>query len=143
MLFLRYVLRLLGNGMCTFTSAPTFSSSFYLLLTLSHLTCFVCSIQKGEAIKRMGIVLRVDSDKLKVAYLATFAHARSLRSTGLDPNGIQNWYPITPAPKEGSLDPLNPLVPAKQAIAQWVSLRKSFDVSDKKVSCSHEKLAMH
>jgi hypothetical protein len=87
MLFLRYVvLRLLGYGMCTFTSAPTFSSSFYLLLTPSHLTCVVCSIRKGQATKRMGIVPRVDSDKLKVAYLATFARARSLRSTGLDPN---------------------------------------------------------
>jgi hypothetical protein len=91
----------------------------------------------------MGIVLRVDSDKLKVAYLATFAHARSLRSTGLDTNGIQNWYPVKPAPKEGSLDPLNPLVPTEQAVAQWVSLRRSFDVSDKKVSYSHESLAIH
>jgi len=50
---------------------------------LTHLICSVCSIQKGEAIKCMGMFLCVNSNKLKVAYLAAFVHAQSLHSTGL------------------------------------------------------------
>lgn len=73
------------------------------------------------------MVLAVSATSVTVTYLATFSKATTLPTT-LDKN---YWYPVDPATKEGTLDPL----PALNTRAQWASLRKKQEITEATVSC--------
>ena len=76
--------------------------------------------------ERFCVVLAVTDMSVTVTYFTTFAKATTLPTT-LDKN---YWYPVDPATKEGTLDPL----PALNTRAQWASLRKKQHVTEATVS---------
>ncbi|KAI0299209.1 hypothetical protein BC826DRAFT_63381 [Russula brevipes] len=75
-------------------------------------------INKGQAITRLAVVLVAGSSSVQVTYLATFAKSTQLPTTIADKT---MWYPISPATKESTHDPLPAL---QNNTAQWASLRQ-------------------
>ena len=75
-------------------------------------------IKKGDPVTRLAVVLATGSSSVQVTYLATFAQSTKLPASFADKS---LWYPISPATKEGTYDPL-PALPNNKA--QWACLRK-------------------
>ena len=73
-------------------------------------------IKKGQAVRRICLVLEPGETSVQVTYVATFSENTTLPST-LDKT---MWYPLAPATQEGSFAPLPALDNGK---AQWASLR--------------------
>ena len=86
----------------------------------------LCRIKAGNSVERFCIVLAATATSVTVTYLVTFDKATALPTT-LDNN---YWYPIKPATKEGTLEPL----PALNTRAQWASLRKKQYITGATVS---------
>jgi len=75
-------------------------------------------IKAGKPVTRLAVVLVAGTSSVTVTYLATFAKSSSLPTTFTDKT---MWYPIKPATKESTYEPL-PALPNNTA--QWASLRK-------------------
>ncbi|KAF8737183.1 hypothetical protein AX14_013311 [Amanita brunnescens Koide BX004] len=75
-------------------------------------------IAKGQPVTRLAVVLVTGSSSVQVTYLATFAKSTKLPTSFTDKSF---WYPIKPATKESTYEPL-PALPNN--VAQWASLRK-------------------
>jgi len=73
-------------------------------------------IKKGQAVRRICLVLEPGETGVQVTYVATFGESTTLPAT-LDKT---MWYPFAPATQEGSFAPLLALDNGK---AQWASLR--------------------
>jgi hypothetical protein len=80
-------------------------------------------------VERICIVLAVHEGSVDVTYTATFATSTQLPTLFTDKS---YWYPINPATKEGSLDPLPSAI--NPEIEQWVSLRRTQKVTADPVS---------
>ncbi|KAF8886083.1 hypothetical protein CPB84DRAFT_1827144 [Gymnopilus junonius] len=74
-------------------------------------------IKKGDKVTRLCIILEKGTSSVTVTYLATFAGATSLPTSFTDKS---LWYPIKPATKESTYQPL----PETNGKAQWACLRK-------------------
>lgn len=109
-----------------------------LALPLCHfhfLTVIFCRIRKGDPVTRLCIVLTPGAHSVDVTYQATFAQSTSLPGNFTDKD---LWYPVSPAKKEGSHEPLPALGDGKAA---WASLRKTQTITQDPVEysylCSH------
>ena len=84
-------------------------------------------IKKNQPVTRLAVVLVAGSSSVQVTYLATFAQSTQLPTSFADKS---IWYPISPAKKEGTHDPL-PALPNNTA--QWACLRKKQKITDNPV----------
>jgi len=104
---------------------PRKSSSIHPLMpsyipTLNSLS----RINKGQPVTRLAVVLVAGSSSVQVTYLATFAGSTQLPASFADKS---IWYPISPAKKESTHDPL-PALPNNKA--QWACLRKKQTITE-------------
>jgi len=81
-------------------------------------------IKKGQPVERICIVLAVHGGSVDVTYTATFAKSTQLPTSFTDKS---YWYPINPATKEGTLDPIPSAI--NPQTAQWASLRQTQKVT--------------
>ena len=84
-------------------------------------------IKKGQPVTRLAVVLVAGSSSVEVTYLATFIHSTKLPASFADKS---MWYPISPATKESTHDPL-PALPNNTA--QWACLRRKQTITDNPV----------
>lgn len=82
-------------------------------------------------VTRLAVVLVAGSSSVKVSYLATFVQATQLPASFADKS---MWYPISPAKKESTYDPL-PALPNNKS--QWACLRKIQTITDDPVGYFH------
>ncbi|GBE85424.1 hypothetical protein BKA93DRAFT_828887 [Sparassis latifolia] len=92
------------------------------------------NIKAGKPVRRLCVVLVAGSSSVVVTYLATFNQSKTLPASFTDKS---YWYPVSPATKEGTLDPL----PSLNGTAQWVSLRKKQTVTEDPVEKVTEKFS--
>jgi len=92
-------------------------------------------IKKGQPVTRLAIVLVAGSSSVQVTYLATFAGTTQIPASFSDKS---MWYPISPAKKESTYDPL-PALPNNKA--QWACLRKKQTITDNPVNKVQESLS--
>jgi hypothetical protein len=87
-------------------------------------------IKKGQAVRRICLVLETGETGVQVTYIATFGESTTLPAT-LDKT---MWYPFAPATQEGSFVPLLALDNGK---AQWGSLRTRHTITINPVRSSN------
>ncbi|TFK42012.1 hypothetical protein BDQ12DRAFT_710341 [Crucibulum laeve] len=91
-------------------------------------------IKKGDPVTRLAVVLVAGASSVQVTYLATFAQSTQLPTTFTDKT---MWYPIKPATKESTYDPLPALPNGK---AQWACLRKKQTITTDPVNKTAENI---
>ena len=84
-------------------------------------------IKKGQPVTRLAVVLVAGSSSVEVTYLATFIHSTKLPASFADKS---MWYPMSPATKESTHEPL-PALPNNTA--QWACLRRKQTITDNPV----------
>jgi hypothetical protein len=92
-------------------------------------------INKGQPVTRLAVVLVAGSSSVQVTYLATFAGSTQLPASFADKS---IWYPISPAKKESTHDPL-PALPNNKA--QWACLRKKQTITEDPVNKVKESMS--
>ena len=112
------------------TAKKYVNSSLQLMPSYSQADRFSPRIAKGQPVTRLAVVLVTGSSSVQVTYLATFAKSTKLPTSFTDKSF---WYPIKPATKESTYEPL-PALPNN--VAQWASLRKKQTITKSPVGYS-------
>ncbi|KEP47845.1 hypothetical protein V565_141980 [Rhizoctonia solani 123E] len=82
-------------------------------------------IERGEQVRKLAYVLEINENDIVVAYTTTFGRKKELDEHVTD---INDWYPVSPAPKNGARDPLPALENETSPNPAWINVKQAIRI---------------
>ncbi|KAL5639014.1 hypothetical protein ACGC1H_003403 [Rhizoctonia solani] len=82
-------------------------------------------IEKGEQVRKLAYVLEINENDIVVAYTTTIGKKKALDEHVTD---INDWYPVSPAPKNGTRDPLPAPENETSPNPAWINVKQAIRI---------------